>query len=101
MAGADLSVGLLGGKVRASVSAVPPFGWVGAVALGAVAVLAWHFWDQDEEDRTDWTDPQQPPAVLDPGAMFKSLPTTTQQQPSWNAAALRGRRAGSPLPGAV
>lgn len=64
---ADLDVGLkgLGGHVRASVSAVPPFGWVGLVALGAVLVLAWHFWDQDDEDGTSWTDPQQPPLNVD------------------------------------
>jgi hypothetical protein len=60
---ADLDVGLsgLGGKLKLGVSAVPPGGWVIAVALGAVAVLAYHFWDQDEEDGTDWMDPQQPP----------------------------------------
>lgn len=60
---ADIDVGLkgLGGHVRASVSAVPPGGWVIAVALGAVCVLAYHFWDQDDADTTGWTDPQQPP----------------------------------------
>ena len=64
---ADLDVGLkgLGGHVRASISAVPPGGWVIAVALGAVGVLAYHFWVRDEEDGSDWTDPQQPPTNVD------------------------------------
>lgn len=76
---ADLDVGLsgLGGKLHGHVKAVPPFGWVGFVALAAVLVLAWHLWDQDDEDGSSWTDPHQPPlnvgeskAELEPGPLL-------------------------------
>ena len=100
MADLDLGAGAFGGKVKVAVKAVPPFGWVGAVALGAVVVLAWHFWDQDAEDTSGWTDPEQPPVNTDV-ALLKTAAPVVQQSPSWNDNALRGRRIGSPAPGAV
>jgi hypothetical protein len=65
MADVDVGLSALGGKVRGHVTAVPPLGWVGAAALAAAAVLAWHLWDRDVEDTTSWTDPQQPPLNIE------------------------------------
>lgn len=99
---ADLDVGgaAFGGRVRVAVKAVPPFGWVGAVGLAAMVVLAWHFWDQDQADPTAWTDPGQPPLNTDLSTLKTAAPVV-QQSPSWNDSALKGRRIGSPIPGAV
>lgn len=64
MADIDVGAGALGGRIRAHVSAVPPGGWVGLCALAVVCVLAWHFWDQDDADTSNWMDPEQPPEVV-------------------------------------
>lgn len=63
---ADIDVGMsgFGGSVRAKVAAVPPTGWFVMVLLGVVAVLAYHFWAVNDEDTSNWLDPEQPPLNL-------------------------------------
>lgn len=90
---ADLDVGLsgLGGTLRGHVKAVPPFGWVGFVVVGAVCVLAWHAWNNDDADETSWTDPQQPPLnVAENGRGVEAGPLTA-----------RARRWAGSIPGAT
>jgi hypothetical protein len=100
MADLEVGAGALGARVHGHLKAVPPTGWVGAAALAVVILLAWHLWNRDVEDSSDWTDPQQPPTNVDVDLTRISTPTNTQMQPSWNTNALRGRRGGAVAPGA-
>lgn len=100
MADLDVGVNALGARVHGHLKAVPPSGWFGVVLFAVLAVLAWHFWDRDDDDSTSWTDPQQPPTNVDEDMTRVSIPTNTQMQPSFNTAAMRGRRGGCPIPGA-